>query len=380
MLTLSCIALALALIPAVLTILNLPYFCVFKSRMRDQDHCCKLPSGESQSVSVLIPARDEASSIGNCIEHALASEGVNVEVIVLDDHSTDGTAERVLEWSSNNPNVKLRVSPPLPSEWNGKQHACHQLAQHASHEHLLFIDADVRLEPKAIRDLVTYQTANEVDLLSAFPKQQMETWLETWLIPMMHVILLGYLPFQRMRTSSDAAYAAGCGQIFLTTKRSYKISDGHRAIRESRHDGLRLPRSYRENGLRTDVIDGTNMATCRMYHRTGQVIRGVLKNAHEGIAKPKLIIPFTVFLLGGTVLPSLTASIGVYQQKRWVILVSILALIASHASRFQLAIRFRHSKSAVIFHVPAVALFIFLQWIGMILNQLGYTLAWRGRS
>lgn len=382
---LSCLALAVALVPTILTLLNLPQFTAIQSSRttfpQNQHPENKNHSDNTTvpSVSILIPARDEAGGIDSCLRNALNNKGIQMEILVLDDHSTDNTAERVHKWSQIDPRVKLLGSQPLPEGWNGKQFACHQLSQTARYDYFLFIDADVRLKPSAIYTLLCYQQENEIALLSAFPRQEMETWLEKWLIPMMHLILLGYLPFQRMRSNADPAYAAGCGQVFLTHRTAYDRSGGHTEIRGSRHDGITLPRIYRQSGLRTDVVDGTELATCRMYHRGSEVIRGVLKNAHEGIAKPKLIGLFTLLLLGGTLLPGGTLTYGIQSGTPSIILLSGAALLLSHATRLILAIRFKQSHFATIFHLPAITLFVSLQWIALILHRLGQTPAWRGR-
>ncbi len=119
------------------------------------------------------------------------------------------------EIAESDSRVRYVPGAVLPSGWNGKQYACKQLADAASHERLLFLDADVRLQPEALATLLAHQDATDVALLSAFPHQETGTVLEKLIIPMMHFILLGFLPLARMRASTHPAYAAGCGQLFL---------------------------------------------------------------------------------------------------------------------------------------------------------------------
>ncbi len=225
--------------------------------------------------------------------------------MVLDDHSEDGTAELILQFASRDSRVRLVSGNTLPADWNGKQYACYQLVNAALNEHVLFLDADVQLQPSALACLMALKQRSQVALLSAFPKQLMGSPLELAVVPLMHYILLGFLPFNRMRRSTHPAYAAGCGQLFLTTKTEYQAAGTHAAIRGSRHDGIKLPKAYRAAGLSTDVVDGTRLAACRMYSGAAEVVRGVLKNADEGIANPRAIMPFSVLLLGSTLLPLL---------------------------------------------------------------------------
>jgi glycosyltransferase involved in cell wall biosynthesis len=337
------------------------------------------------NVSVLIPARNEEQGITQSVIAALASRGVDVEVIVLDDHSTDQTEAIIRSLSrqmseADDHRLRYESSAELPVGWNGKQHACFQLAKLATHDRLLFLDADVRLAPEAIAQLVAYQNKHSVALLSAFPSQETGTWLEKWIIPMMHYVLLCYLPFSRMRASVSPAYAAGCGQLFLTSRRDYQLAGTHQAIAASRHDGIKLPRLYRHSGLPTDVVDGSSIATCRMYHSAQEVIRGVLKNANEGIANARLIVPFTILLIGGSVLPVVTTVIAVVSGRPWLLAVSAAGVILGHLPRWVAAIRLGQSATGAICHAPAVTVFIVLQWIAILQSMIGHQVAWRGRK
>jgi hypothetical protein len=331
-------------------------------------------------VSVLIPARDEVGGIADAISASLASEGVRAEVVVLDDNSSDGTGEIVRRLAAEDARVRLITGEPLPEGWNGKQFACYQLARAARHERLVFIDADVRLAADALARLAAYQDAHDAALLSAFPHQVTGTWLEKWLIPMMHFILLGFLPIARMRQSRLKAYAAGCGQLFVTMRRDYAAAGTHQALRGSRHDGLKLPAAYRAAGLATDIVDGTPIASCRMYRSAAEVFRGLLKNASEGIASPRLIVPFSTILLGGSLVPWVALGAAATTGETIAAAVAFCAILVAHVPRTLAAIQFRQSWQGVVFHTPAVILFVLIQWIAFVNRLLGRQVAWRGRS
>ena len=220
------------------------------------------------SVDVLIPARDEERNIAACIEDVLTSRDVAVSVYVLDDASTDGTAEIVRVIAARDARVRLVQTRELPAGWNGKQHACWLLSQQSTAPLLLFLDADVRLHPDAVAACVASQWKSGVALLSGFPRQITVGWLEKLLLPLIHFVLLAFLPMGRMRSTTKPAYAAGCGQFFLAERAAYFASGGHAAIRDTRHDGLRLPQSFRQSGYSTDLIDLTELASVRMYDST----------------------------------------------------------------------------------------------------------------
>lgn len=377
-LALALAALLLSVLPAAMFLANLPLFRAIGTDA-GIDQTSPNESTTHPDVSVLIPARDEETAIGDCVRAALASAGVVVEVIVLDDDSNDRTAEIVQGMAAADRRVRLLRGGTLPEGWNGKQHACKQLADAATAERFVFLDADVRLAPTALQALLAYKQQTGVALLSAFPNQITGTWLETWLIPMMHFILLGYLPFSRMRSDTSPGLAAGCGQLFLTDRTSYVAAGTHSAIKQSRHDGVKLPRAYRSARQTTDVVDGTELARCRMYCGASEVIRGALKNATEGIANPRLIGVFTVLLLGCSVLPPVALLLAFASSNLPAIAISLAALILSHVPRFMAAKRLHQSWFGACCHIPATALFVVLQWVALFNQFTGRRIAWRGR-
>ena len=369
------VACFMSAIPAAMVWVNRDLFtrAIFPSRAAAKD-------SPKPKVSVLIPARDEASSIAASVSAALNSSGVEVEVVVMDDGSTDATADIVLAMAQRDTRVRLIQGDGLPEGWNGKQHACWRLAQAAEYSNLLFLDADVRLSPDAIERLIAQRDQSQAALFSTFPYQETDTFLERLLIPLMHFILLGFLPLGRMRTNTDPSMAAGCGQVFLTDQESYQAAGTHQAIRSSRHDGLKLPRAYRQANLSTDVCDGTDIATCRMYHNAGEVLRGLLKNATEGIGNPKLIVPFSIMLLAGSVLPFVVFPFAIASGQPVTILLSFLSIPLAWIPRFQCAIRYRQSLLGAVLHPLAVAIFVGLQWIALAQSLVGKQVAWRGRT
>lgn len=367
----------IALLPACMMKSNLPLFLHLPSVSKKQ----RQASGPDNRVTVLIPARNEQAGIAECIESVLASQWPALEVIVMDDCSTDRTLEICEQIARRDTRLKVLQGRELPMGWNGKQRACWQMALSASGDWLLFLDADVRLSEDAIARLVNAAHSGEIDLLSGFPKQLTGTLLEKFLIPLMHFLLLGYLPLNRMRASARPEYAAGCGQLFFARRTAYMTCEGHKAICNSRHDGIKLPRAFRKQHFKTDVFDATDLARCRMYHSAWQVVRGLLKNATEGIAHPKTIGIFTVLLTGAAVLPLCSLVVGWFQNwDRWVLVELGIATLLSYFPRAIAAVRFEQSWLGVVFHPLAVLLFLCLQWLALLASLCGIQIAWRGRQ
>jgi hypothetical protein len=201
----------------------------------------------------------------------------------------------------------------------------------------------------------------------------------------MHYVLLGFLPVDQMRASNKPSFAAGCGQLFFAERHIYFQVGGHSAIASSRHDGIKLPKAYRDVGWKTDIFDATDLASCRMYQSLPQVIRGLLKNATEGIANPRLIGPFSVLLLGGSVLPVLLLLLSLWRLNSGrgdgavTVGILVLATLLSWYPRTACAIRFQQPCLGVLLHPVSVLWFTLLQWIALAMQSLRIRTAWRGR-
>ena len=365
MITLAVILLVLAALPTVMTIVNLAALRV------------PTPGPAGARVAILIPARNEEAGIAACVESALDSTGVALEVIVLDDHSTDATAAIVKRLAAD-PRLRLAAAPPLPPGWSGKQHACHVLGQLADAPNLVFLDADVRLAPDAAARLVG--ALADVDLVSGVPRQRMESFAELLIIPMINTLLLGYLPIPLSRRDPRPALAAACGQMIAVRAEAYAEAGGHAGIRTSLHDGLTLPRLFRSAGLGTDLVAGSGLATCRMYAGWRAVARGTTKNATEGLAQPVALPVWTILLLGGHVFPWALLIGALASGEPVAAVIAAMACAGPMAARLAQAIRCREPLRSVPLNPIAVVLLLALQWLALVRRWAGRPETWRGRS
>jgi hypothetical protein len=372
---LALVAAACAALPAVMTLANLRCFRPAPRPPR---------GGPVSRVSVLVPARDEERAIGRLCRDVLASEGVDLELVILDDDSRDGTAAIVSRVAAEDPRVRLVRGGPLPAGWCGKQHACWQLSRAARHDTWVFLDVDVSLSADALARAVAFLDESGTALASGFPRQTTSALLDGLLLPLIHFILLGFLPLARSRQDNSPGMAAGCGQLFVTRRADYARAGGHEAIRASLHDGVKLPRAYRRAGLRTDIFDATDSATCRMYERNADVWRGLSKNATEGIGSPATIVPFTLLLAGGQILPAVLVVWGCATGWRawpaWAVGVALAAAALSFLPRIVAAVRFPQGFASVAAHPLGIAVFLVIQWLALARKLLGVPTSWRGRS
>ncbi|WP_109151976.1 glycosyltransferase [Azospirillum sp. TSO5] len=333
------------------------------------------------AVSILIPARNEEAGIAAAIDAALLSRGVEVEVVVLDDHSTDCTAEIVRSIAARDARVRLEPAPPLPPGWSGKQHACQALAGLVRHPVLLFQDADVRLSPAAARLTSGALLSGGDGLVSGFPREETGTLAEALVIPLIHFLLLGYLPMAGMRRSTDPRFGAACGQLIAVRKDAYLAAGGHAAIAASLHDGVTLPRAFRRAGQGTDLFDATGLARCRMYRGWRELWSGFSKNATEGMATPAALPVWTLLLFGGHVLPwMLLGWAALHRLPVAAVVLAGLAAVAGVIFRLLLAVRFRQSVVGALLHPVGILIMLAIQWSALLRARHGKPSEWRGRA
>ena len=302
--TLAAIAFYCALIPALLFCWNL---LLFRRPPR--------PDGPLPPVSILIPARNEEANIAAALEGALSTKGIDCEVVVLDDGSTDRTAAIVTAYAERDARVRLEHGPRLPDGWAGKAHAAHVLSGKASYDLFCFVDADVRLAPEAVARMATLLLRRNAALVSGFPQQETVSTLEWMLLPLIQFILLAYLPLIGLRHTRMPAFGAGCGQFLLMRRDAYDATGGYASVRNTMHDGIVMTALFRRHRFATDIADLTGLAVCRMYRSSADTWHGLMKNATEGLAAPGRILPFTALLLAGQVLPWLLIVTGLLQPK-----------------------------------------------------------------
>ena len=244
-------------------------------------------------ISICIPARNEASVIGQSIRNLLAQDFPNFELLILDDNSTDGTAEIARTATNGDTRVRIIAGEPLPDGWLGKNWACHQLSRVARGEWLIFTDADVSWQTGALAALMDEMARTNADLLTVWPTQITETWAERLVVPLIALAIMAYLPIIGVHHTRWPAFAAATGQCLAFRRRAYDAVGGHEAVRGNIVEDVAFARKIKAAGWRLRMADGAGLIACRMYHDWSSVRDGFSKNILAGHANSVLFLAFS---------------------------------------------------------------------------------------
>lgn len=279
---------------------------------RLRDFACSEPNPASvRSVSVLVPARNEAARISQSVQSLLAQHCVDFELIVLDDNSCDGTCEVATRAGAGDPRFSCVRGAPLPAGWVGKSWACHQLAAMARHDLLLFTDADVTWNDGALAAVVNAYEAKQPGLLTVWPTQRTVSWCERLAVPLMAFAILAYLPEQLVHATPYPAAAAANGQCMVFDRNNYSAVGGHRSVKNTVLEDVVLARSMKRSGKSVWMFDAGGLLLCRMYCGCSEVYYGYAKNilsghgmsiaalvASAGFHTVVFVLPFIWFIAG----------------------------------------------------------------------------------
>jgi chlorobactene glucosyltransferase len=358
---------------------------VVRSRSLAEDSPTLPPS--TPLVSIIVPARNEARNIGRCVRSILATPYAPIELIVVDDHSTDGTSDVARAAGGGDARLRILASPTLPNGWFGKQWACTTGAAAASGSILLFTDADTMHAPDLLPRAVNRSRRESADMLSVAGRQEMRSFWERLLQPQVFwILIVRYGGTESVNRASRPEDVIANGQYLLIGRGAYDVAGGHASVRDKVAEDLALAQRFFRLGLRVRLVRGDDQLSTHMYGSLSELTDGWGKNvfaggidAMPGGAVGRVLFPFFLPLaplmalapLAGLVL----ALAGVAGPA-----VATWSTICLAATLLWWALIYRgfHQRIwyALLFPVgAAVVLFIVLRAIGR-----GRRVGWKGRE
>ena len=275
---------AFSIIVAIMGVINL----IFIKKPTLNDH-----NKDSSLVSVLIPARNEEINIKRCIYSLVDQSYKNLEIIVLDDDSSDQTFEIVNELSQKFQSVSVVKGEKKSKGWTGKNWACYQLSNYAKGDFLLFIDADTKLQKNTIAESISEMNDKDIDLISLFPNRITKTAVDKVISVTIGWFIFSCLPI--IFSNKNPIFSSAFGQFLLFRKSAYFSIGGHEAIKEKILDDFELGRCISKNGYVLRVFDGTERLSTFSYSSEKEALEGLSKSIFPFFNNK--LIPFVLLLI-----------------------------------------------------------------------------------
>jgi chlorobactene glucosyltransferase len=242
-----------------------------------------IPPDNPPLVSVIIPARNEAHNIARCVKSILSTTYPNLELIIVDDSSTDGTAQIARDAAERDPRARFITSPPLPDGWFGKQWACATGAKVARGSVLQFTDADTVHAPDLVTRSINAMRRARAQLFSVAGRQELGGFWEKVIQPQIFTILaMRYGGTESVTQATNVRDKIANGQCIFVTHDSYTAIGGHASVRTSVAEDMMLAQKFFAARKRVVLMLGVNQLSTRMYGSLGEIIRGWQKNVFAG--------------------------------------------------------------------------------------------------
>lgn len=334
------------------------------------------PVPSSGRVSVVIAARNEEADIGPTLDALLAQEYPDLEVVVVEGGSSDGTRAVV---DARAPRVRRIDEPPLPSGWVGKNWACWTGAAATTGDWLLFLDADVRLAPAAIRTIVAWAEQEHADLASIGPRVAMVGFWERVVLPFYVQVVLTYFRTPRMhRPGSRAAMANG--QCWLTRRTTYFERGGHQAVASHVLEDVAIARRYRAAGGTLRFAWTPELGETRMYTNRHDMFEGLLKNVHGLEFSAARMVGFLAGLIGLFLLPLALLPLGLAVGSLALTVMGAILYVALFGKHVAFNAGIGAPAAYGLLFPLAVAWYVVLVSTSLIRGLRHQPVAWKGRE
>ena len=241
------------------------------------------PPAQAPLISFCVPARNEQRNIRRCVESLLAQDYPNIEVIVLDDRSSDGTEEILRQLADQDDRLKTIGGSDLPAGWAGKPHALYQASAAARGEWICFVDADTFLSPTTLSSCYAKAIETKADMFTIMTFQILGSFWEKTVMPLvMTALSVGFSP--RKVNDPNRRDAIANGQFILIRRSVYHAIGGHESVKDNIVEDKAISEQVKWNGYRLIVADGYSLARTRMYTSLAEMWEGWTKNIYLGLS------------------------------------------------------------------------------------------------
>jgi glycosyltransferase involved in cell wall biosynthesis len=244
----------------------------------------RLTTDDPPRVTAIIPAKDEERTLAECLASVCAQSYENLEIIVVDDRSTDRTAAIAREFAAADPRVEVLSIEDLPVGWTGKTHALQQAADRARGDWFWFLDADTRHSPENLSIVMEYARDRGAALASLLPEMRCETFWENVVQPLAGIVLMQSFPLFRVNDDRTSLAFAN-GQYILIKRSAYEAAGGHRAVRDRFVEDIRLAARVKSLGLPIRVAIARGIGSTRMYASLDQLVRGWSRILYDALGR-----------------------------------------------------------------------------------------------
>ncbi|HUO85016.1 MAG TPA: glycosyltransferase [Thermoanaerobaculia bacterium] len=330
--------------------------------------------GARPRVSIVVAARDEERKIGDGLRSLLALDYPDLEIVVVDDRSADGTGRVIAALAEKDSRIRPIRIEELPDGWLGKNHALQRGTDQATGSLVLFTDADVMLEPTIMKRAAGWMIDQGVDHLTASPRIVNASFpLRLFVASFTFFMALGQKPWRVADPRSRAHI--GIGAFNLVRRSVYERVGGHHPIRMRPDDDLKLGKLLKEHGAKQRFASGGGLIRVEWYRTVREAIAGLMKNAYSVVEfNPALLIWKTLLVLFTCLWP-FAALLLLAGAAFWIhlgVALLILGLAGHFASRSGLPALY-----AIAFPFETIV-FLFVLWRSAVLTHLQGGIRWRG--
>ncbi len=333
-------------------------------------------------VSVLIPARNEEANIKRCLKSLLKQDYPHLEIIVLDDHSSDATYAIASRLAKKDARLKVVKGSKLKKGWLGKSYACWQLSKKAKGSILLFTDADTLHFKDSVSLALASMLAKKCNALSVFSQQIMVTFHERMMVPFGNLMILCFLPLGLISGTKNPLFCTAIGQFMLFEKKVYQKIGGHKNVRKEILEDIHISKMVKKAGFRFMIFDGNKKLYCRMYKNLKEVIEGYSKVLFAAFDY-HLLHYFMAFILLTCifVMPFIYLPMALWFDWAPLVVNSIIAqVMVIFLIRAIYALRFKARGTDILLHPVSMVYLLLIAIYSLCRCRYGSGICWKDRT